>query len=62
MLCYEQVKDKESQFKSLAGMGVEEFDLLHNYYELQWKAYITQFTVSGTPRPRPHRIRKDGKL
>lgn len=56
------MKRKESQFKSLVGMSVEEFELLHNYYEVQWKAYITHFTVSGTPRLRPHRIRKDGKL
>jgi hypothetical protein len=62
MLSYEQVKSKEGQFKSLVGMSVEEFELLHNYYEVQWKAYITHFTVSGTPRLRPHRIRKDGKL
>jgi hypothetical protein len=62
MLSYEQVKSKESQFKSLVGMSLEEFELLHNYYEVQWKAYITHFTVSGTPRLRPHRIRKDGRL
>lgn len=62
MLSYEQVKRKASQFKSLVGMNVEEFELLHNYYELQWNGYIKHFTVSGTPRLRAHRIRKDGKL
>jgi hypothetical protein len=62
MLSYEQVKGKESQFKSLVGMSIADFDLLHNYYEVEWKGYITHFTVSGTPRSRPHRVRKDGKL
>lgn len=62
MLRYEKVKGKESQFRSLVGMGVEEFELLHNYYEVEWNAYISHFTVSGEGRSRPHRKRKDGKL
>jgi hypothetical protein len=62
MLSYAQVKGKAIQFRSLVGMSVEEFELLHNYYEPQWSTYITHFIVSGTPRLRPHRIRKDGKL
>jgi Helix-turn-helix of DDE superfamily endonuclease len=62
MLSYERVKNKEHQFKSLVGMSVAEFEWLHNYYEAEWKAYITHFTVSGAVRIRPHRVRKDGKL
>ena len=56
------MKGKESQFKSLVGMSVEEFNLLHNHYEAEWNNYITHFTLSGEERLRPHRIRKDGKL
>jgi len=62
MISYQQVKGKESQFKSLVGMSVEEFDFLHNYYEVEWKGYITHFTISGAVRTRAHRMRKDGKL
>ncbi len=62
MLTYEKVKGKESQFRSLVGMSVVEFEGLHNDYEREWRHYITRFTVSGAPRIRPHRIRKDGKL
>lgn len=46
----------------MVGMSVEAFELLHNYYEVQWKDYITHFTVRGEVRSRPHRKRKDGKL
>ncbi len=62
MMTYEKVQGRESQFRSLAGMSAEEFALLHNYYEVQWKDYIARFTVSGEVRSRPHRKRKDGKL
>lgn len=62
MLKYEKVKDKESQFQSLVGMTAEEFELLHNAYEAEWNHYIARYTVSGTPRTRPHRVRKDAKL
>jgi hypothetical protein len=62
MLTYEKVKGKESQFQSLVNMGREEFEWLHNYYEVEWNNYIAHFTVSGEPRIRPHRVRKDGKL
>ena len=62
MLTYEKVKGKESQLQSLVGMSGAEFEWLHNYYEVEWRDYITRFTVSGEPRIRPHRIRKDGKL
>ena len=62
MLGYEKVKDRESQFRSLVGMCVEEFDWLHNYYAQEWKRYISRYTVSGEPRVRRHRKRKDGKL
>ena len=61
MLKYEQVKGKEGQFKSLVGMSVEEFDWLHNYYEMEWNSYIAHYTLSGVPRIRSHTIRKDGK-
>lgn len=43
-------------------MSVEEFVFLHNHYEGEWNRYIARFTVSGTPRIRAHRVRKDGKL
>jgi hypothetical protein len=56
------MKGRESQFQSLVGMSVGEFELLHNYYEVEWEAYIAHFTVSGKVRSRTHRIRKDGKL
>ena len=59
---YEQMKGKEVQFKSLAGMSVEEFDWLHNYYEVEWNSYIAHHTLSGAPRSRSHRVRTDGKL
>src|SRR6476469_2520492 len=62
MLKYEQMKGKEVQFKSLVGMSVAEFDWLHNYYEVEWNNYIAHYTLSGTPRNRSHRVRKDGKL
>jgi Helix-turn-helix of DDE superfamily endonuclease len=62
MLSYQQVKGKEVQFKSVVGMSVQEFEWLHNYYEVEWKAYIAHFTVSGVSRIRSHRVRKDGKL
>lgn len=62
MLKYEEVKGRESQFHSLVGMSGEEFEWLHNYYEVEWSGYISRFTVSGAPRIRPHRKRKDGKL
>lgn len=62
MLTYEKVKGKESQFQSLVGMSVAEFEMLHNYYEVEWRNYIAHFTVGGEPRLRPHRKRKDGKL
>lgn len=62
MLTYAEVKEKETQFQSLVGMGREEFEWLHNYYEVEWRDYISRFTVSGEPRLRPHRKRKDGKL
>src|SRR4051794_6334533 len=62
MLRYERIRDKASQFRSLAGMSGEEFDLLHNSYEVEWNSYITHFTVHGELRTRPHRKRKDGKL
>jgi hypothetical protein len=62
MLKYEQMKEKEVQFKSLSGMSVEEFDGLHNYYEVEWNSYIAHYTLSGAPRIRSHRERKDGKL
>ncbi len=62
MLSYEGLKGREGQFKSVVGMSVEEFDELHNYYEVDWKAYITHFTVGGVSRVRSHRVRKDGKL
>jgi Helix-turn-helix of DDE superfamily endonuclease len=61
MLKYEQMKGKELQFKSLAGMSVEEFDWLHNDYEVEWNSYIAHYTLSGVPRIRSHRVRKDGK-
>jgi hypothetical protein len=62
MLRYEKVKGKESQFRSLVGMSVEEFEWLHNYYEAEWNSYIAHFTVEGEVRTRSHRKRKDGKL
>src|SRR3954462_4815727 len=62
MLKYEQMKGKEVQFKSLAGMSVAEFDWLHNYYETEWNSYIAHYTINGAPRIRYHRVRKDGKL
>ena len=62
MMAFEEVKGKESQFRSLAGMSREEFELLPNYYGVEWNGYITHFTVSGEVRSRPHRKRKDGKL
>ena len=62
MLTYEKVKGRESQFQSLVGMSLAEFELLHNYYEVEWKDYIAHFTVGGAVRNRPHRKRKDGKL
>src|SRR3982751_945628 len=62
MLKYEQMKGKEVQFKSLAGMSVAEFDWLHNYYETEWNSYIAHYTINGAPRIRSHRVRKDGKL
>lgn len=62
MLTYEKAKAKESRFQSLAGMGVAEFELLHNYYEVEWNDYIAHFTTGGEVRRRPHRKRKDGKL
>lgn len=62
MLRYEKVKGREGQFRSLAGMSVEEFEWLHNYYAVEWEGYISRYTVSGEVRTRPHRKRKDGKL
>ena len=62
MLKYEQMKGKGLQFKSLVGMSVEAFDWLHNYYEAEWNSYIAHYTLSGVPRIRSHRVRKDGKL
>ena len=62
MLKYEQMKGKEVQFKSLVGRSVEEFDWLHNYYEVEWNSYIAHHTLSGAPRIRSQRVRKDGKL
>ena len=56
------MKGKESQFRSLVGMGSAEFELLHNCYEVQWHGYIAHYTVGGEVRSRPHRKRKDGKL
>ena len=61
-MTFEKVKGKEGQFRSLVGMSAEEFELLHNYHEVQWNDYITHFTVSGEVRSRPYRKRKDGKL
>ena len=62
MISYADLRSKASQFTSLAGMSVADFELLHNDYELQWNNYISHFRVDGTPRQRPHRKRKDGKL
>jgi hypothetical protein len=62
MLKYEQMKGKGLQFKSLVGMSVEEFDWLHNYYEVEWNSYIAHYPLSGAPRIRSHRVRRDGKL
>jgi Helix-turn-helix of DDE superfamily endonuclease len=62
MLRYEQVKGRKSQFQSIVGMSVSEFELLHNYYEMEWKDYIAHFTLRGEVRSRPHRKRKDSKV
>lgn len=61
MLRHEKVKGREGQFRSLAGMSVEEFDWLHNYYAVEWQEYSSRYTVSGVVRTRPHRKRKDGR-
>jgi hypothetical protein len=62
MLTYQQVKDNDKQLQSLVGMSKEEFELLHNYYEVTWHKYIGHHNINGTLRTRPHRVRKDGDL
>lgn len=62
MLTYQSIKFKSKQLQSLVGMDRELFELLHNYYEVQWNKYIAHYTVSGGERMRTHRKRKDGVL
>lgn len=62
MLTYQGVRDNVKQLQSLVGMSKEDFELLHNHYEITWHKYITHYNINGTIRIRPHRVRKDGDL
>jgi hypothetical protein len=52
---YERIKRHPTQFVSVTGLTIEQFEVLIESFELEWEMYITHFTFEGKPRCRRSR-------
>ena len=57
---YNDLKLNEAQFLSVVGVKLQQFNILVQFFEPCWEAYISVYTVSGDYRRRIKRQRKDG--
>ena len=56
---YNDLKSNEAQFLSVAGVKLEQFNSLVQFFEPCWEAYISVYTVSGNYRRRIKKQRKE---
>ena len=54
---YERIKGHPTNFVSVTGLTIAQFDVLLESFELEWDLYITHFTLEGKLRcPRFRKI------
>lgn len=52
MLTYEKLKTRPAIFQRLAGVTIEEFEILHDTFASMWKEYVYQEFIQGKDRKR----------
>ena len=62
ILNYKKIRNNPSQFLSLTGLSVEEFDLLSQDFSVEFQEYVTCYTYYGKPRLRLYKPRKTSTL
>jgi len=55
----QKIVKKPKQFLSLTGLNIETFNMLLSFFEHEYTAYFTHYTLSGSLRLRRKTIRKD---
>ena len=56
---YNNLKQNEAQFLSVVGIKFQHFNILVEFFEPCWEAYISVYTVSGDYRRTVKKYRKD---
>ena len=56
---YNDLKSNEAQFLSIVGVKLQQFNILVQYFEPCWDAYISVYTTSGEYRRTEKKKRKD---
>lgn len=56
---YNDLKSNEAQFSSVVGVKLHQFNILVQFFEPCWEAYISVYTVSDNYRRRVKKQRKD---
>ena len=51
---YENIRQRKSQFESVTGLKMEEFDYLYQEFAPRWKKFYRYHTIEGKKRKHPH--------
>ena len=50
---YESIRQRKTQFESVTGLKIEEFDFLFQAFSKRWKKYYRYHTIEGKKRKHP---------
>lgn len=56
---YQVLQQDEAALRQLTGLKKREFELLHSFFDNDWKNYFSKFTLEGTPRLRQTSLRRN---
>lgn len=56
---YQYLEEDEVTLRQLTGLKKHEFEMLHSFFDNDWKNYFAKFTLEGAPRLRQASLRRN---